>query len=249
MGPRYLKDGEDFGAPHFSSDFGFSESSKGGKPALNHPNRDDGEFGDGSFVERMARGGHHKAKAHKAPKGIPPQKAAEAIKGAAMLGAKVGARVGAKVAPAMQAQPSAPPMGALSAMAGPLPAAGGAPMGMRRGGKMKYARGGKVACYAEGGSAGAKPKMNFDGGDHVFDSDGASQIKAASQQYEPGVQKMAKGGKFIQKIGLKKNALHKDLGVPAGQKIPAGKLAAAAKRPGKVGQRARFAETLKGFNK
>lgn len=42
--------------------------------------------------------------------------------------------------------------------------------------------------------------------------------------------------------------LHRDLGVPAGKPIPAAKLAAAAKRPGKVGQRARFAETLKGMN-
>lgn len=40
-------------------------------------------------------------------------------------------------------------------------------------------------------------------------------------------------------------ALHADLGVPQGQKIPTGKLAAAAKRPGKVGQRARLAKTLK----
>lgn len=42
-------------------------------------------------------------------------------------------------------------------------------------------------------------------------------------------------------------ALHRDLGVPQGQKIPAGKLAAAAKKPGKVGQRARLAKTLKGM--
>ena len=40
-------------------------------------------------------------------------------------------------------------------------------------------------------------------------------------------------------------ALHEDLGVPKGQKIPTGKLAAAAKKPGKVGQRARLAQTLK----
>jgi hypothetical protein len=43
----------------------------------------------------------------------------------------------------------------------------------------------------------------------------------------------------------KPGQLHKDLGVPQGQKIPASKLAAAAKRPGKVGQRARFAQTMK----
>lgn len=43
----------------------------------------------------------------------------------------------------------------------------------------------------------------------------------------------------------KPGALHEDLGVPKGQKIPAGKIAAAAKKPGKVGQRARLAQTLK----
>ena len=42
----------------------------------------------------------------------------------------------------------------------------------------------------------------------------------------------------------KPGALHEDLGVPKGQKIPAGKPAAAAKKPGKVGQRARLAQTL-----
>lgn len=40
-------------------------------------------------------------------------------------------------------------------------------------------------------------------------------------------------------------ALHRQLGVPQGQKIPAGRLAAAAKKGGKLGARARLAETLK----
>jgi hypothetical protein len=44
-------------------------------------------------------------------------------------------------------------------------------------------------------------------------------------------------------------ALHEDLGVPQGQPIPAGKLATAAEQGGKVGQRARLAETLKGFHR
>jgi hypothetical protein len=39
--------------------------------------------------------------------------------------------------------------------------------------------------------------------------------------------------------------LHRDLGVPQGEKIPAEQLEAAAKRGGKVGQRARLAQTLK----
>jgi hypothetical protein len=47
----------------------------------------------------------------------------------------------------------------------------------------------------------------------------------------------------------KPGALHEELGVPAGKKIPAKKLAAAAKKPGKLGQRARLAETLKGLKK
>ena len=45
----------------------------------------------------------------------------------------------------------------------------------------------------------------------------------------------------------KPGALKKSLGVKKGEKIPAGKLATAAKKPGKMGQRARLAQTLKGF--
>ena len=42
-------------------------------------------------------------------------------------------------------------------------------------------------------------------------------------------------------------ALHRELGVKQGKKIPAAKLRAAAKKKGKVGRRARLAETLKGL--
>lgn len=45
----------------------------------------------------------------------------------------------------------------------------------------------------------------------------------------------------------KKGALRKELGAKPGKPIPAGKLAVAAKAPGKLGQRARFAMTLKGM--
>ncbi len=55
--------------------------------------------------------------------------------------------------------------------------------------------------------------------------------------------------KWIKGAVKHKGALHKELGVPAGKKIPAKKLAAAAKKGGKVGQRARLAETLKGLRK
>ena len=62
------------------------------------------------------------------------------------------------------------------------------------------------------------------------------------------VEMYAKGG-WIKNAIKKPGALHKELGVPEGKKIPSAKLAAAAKKPGKVGKRARLAETLKGFNK
>ena len=45
----------------------------------------------------------------------------------------------------------------------------------------------------------------------------------------------------------KPGALRKELGAKPGKPIPAGKLEAAAKKPGKMGQRARLAMTLKGM--
>lgn len=58
----------------------------------------------------------------------------------------------------------------------------------------------------------------------------------------------AKGGKLdIAKAIKKPGALHEQMGIPQGEKIPAKKLAKAAKAPGKLGQRARFAEVLKGL--
>lgn len=55
--------------------------------------------------------------------------------------------------------------------------------------------------------------------------------------------------KWIQKAIKKPGALHKELHVPEGKKIPAKKLAAAAKKGGKEGKRARLAETLKKMHK
>jgi hypothetical protein len=56
---------------------------------------------------------------------------------------------------------------------------------------------------------------------------------------------MAEKKKWIQGAIKKPGALHKQMGVPQGQKIPAAKLAKAAKGGGKLGQRARLAQTLK----
>lgn len=55
--------------------------------------------------------------------------------------------------------------------------------------------------------------------------------------------------KWIQKMHMKKGALHKELGVPEGKKIPEKKLKTAEKKGGKIGKRARLAETLKKMNR
>jgi hypothetical protein len=54
-----------------------------------------------------------------------------------------------------------------------------------------------------------------------------------------------KDGGWIQKAIKKPGALRSALGAKKGEPIPAKKLAAAAKKPGKMGQRARLAQTLK----
>lgn len=50
---------------------------------------------------------------------------------------------------------------------------------------------------------------------------------------------------WIQGAIKKPGALRKELGAKKGKPIPAKKLAAAAKKGGKIGKRARLAETLK----
>ena len=50
--------------------------------------------------------------------------------------------------------------------------------------------------------------------------------------------------KWISEAIKKPGALRSAMGVKKGEKIPAKKLAAAAKKPGKMGQRARLAQTL-----
>jgi hypothetical protein len=59
---------------------------------------------------------------------------------------------------------------------------------------------------------------------------------------------MKKGGtakNWIQSAIKKPGALRSALGAKEGKPIPAKKLAAAVKKPGKMGQRARLAQTLK----
>lgn len=56
--------------------------------------------------------------------------------------------------------------------------------------------------------------------------------------------------KWIQGMHMKKGALHKELGVPEGEKIPAKKLEKAAHRKSPLlAKRAKLAETLKKLRK
>lgn len=58
-----------------------------------------------------------------------------------------------------------------------------------------------------------------------------------------------KKGMWIKGAIKHPGALHKELGVPVGKKIPKKKLKAAASKPGIIGKRARLAETLSKMRK
>ena len=114
-----------------------------------------------------------------------------------------------------------------------------------------YAKGGKAGLYAninakrERIAAGSGESMRKPG------TKGAPTKDAFIQSAKTA--KMASGGnasggtKWIQGAIKKPGALHAQLGVPKDKPIPAKKLASAAKKPGKLGRRARLAQTLKGM--
>ena len=57
------------------------------------------------------------------------------------------------------------------------------------------------------------------------------------------------GKKWIQGMKMKKGALHKQMGVPEGEKIPVAKLKVAAAKGGTLGKRANLALTFRGMKK
>ena len=71
--------------------------------------------------------------------------------------------------------------------------------------------------------------------------------KTIKRKDKPEDVAMYKKGGWIKDAIKKPGALREELGVKKGEKIPAKKLAKAAKSSGKLGQRARLAETLKGM--
>jgi hypothetical protein len=75
--------------------------------------------------------------------------------------------------------------------------------------------------------------------------DTATRPRSTSDQEQSKGDVMSK--KWIQNAIKKPGQLHRDMGVPQGKKISMKKLKQYAKKKGKVGQRARLAETLKKF--
>ena len=134
----------------------------------------------------------------------------------------------------------------------------------------------KVRMFAKGGTVDPlKNKMGGktdpEGGDYVIagPAKDTKQKKPAPRPVKPStpmppktgdkkdaeygdyVISKAKGGSanFIKGAIKKPGALRASLGAKPGKPIPAGKLDKASKAPGKLGQRARFAEMLRGFRK
>jgi len=81
------------------------------------------------------------------------------------------------------------------------------------------------------------------------DLTGDGEVTKADILKGRGVFKKGGSSKFIQKAIKKPGSLRKSLGIKKGKTIPKSKLKAAAKKPGKLGQRARFAITLSKLRK
>ena len=85
------------------------------------------------------------------------------------------------------------------------------------------------------------------------DLTGDGKVTRADVLKGRGVEGFKKGGKtgekWIQSAIKKPGSLRKSLGAKKDEPIPAKKLSAAAKKPGKLGQRARLAQTLKKLGK
>jgi hypothetical protein len=76
----------------------------------------------------------------------------------------------------------------------------------------------------------------------VLQKEHKAYLKSIDEEF--GLEKKKKGGNWIKGAIKKPGALRASLGVKKDEKIPKGKLAAAAKKGGKLGQRARLAITL-----
>ena len=87
--------------------------------------------------------------------------------------------------------------------------------------------------------SGPRPRVTKE----MIDDQKKAKIKRAFRSDDAYKVEAKKGG-FIKKAIKKPGSLRKSLGIKKGKTIPKAKLKAAAKKPGKLGQRARFAITL-----
>ena len=113
----------------------------------------------------------------------------------------------------------------------------GAPTNMCWGGAMKKAKGGHIHTeFSDVNPSEFKKERRLQ--EHVYSDEVAAMAKGG----------MAKGGNWIAGAIKHKGALHRDLGVPMGQKIPASKLAKAEHSSNPtIAKRARLAKTLASF--
>jgi hypothetical protein len=106
--------------------------------------------------------------------------------------------------------------------------------------------------YSKGKSSYQLKTEEGEGDKTGFNKVKSNKSKTVSRKEVPSILKSlgkAKEGKWIQKAIKKPGALRAQLGAKPGKPIPAGQLAKAAKAKGKLGQRARLAQTLKKMKK
>lgn len=227
MGVTYLKDGQDF---YFPSEAGFTGSAAGRHDAKNHVDMDDDEYGDGTYVAR-AKGGRASKKTEPAkptttwagePHGYQ-------MGGAAQMGGQAPGPSPAAQSPMTRATITMPVSDAAAAATGAVQA-----------GKMAGAR------QALGGLAAAAQRARTMRMPAATMSPVAGSPPPMAPTRVPG---MKKGGKFIQGMHMEHGALHRQLGIPEGEKIPAERLEKAAHSDNPLlAKRARTAEMLKGLS-
>ena len=107
--------------------------------------------------------------------------------------------------------------------------------------------GGKMSNGA--GWGGEKPTMKKKKESKKHESKETKKHEAKESKSFESKEHKKKKKNWIAKAIKKPGALHKQLGVPMGEKIPASKIAKAVKKGGKLGKRANLAKTLKGLKK